>query len=196
MENAKSERVAIFIDGSNFYHRVKSLFSVHNKIDFRGDSFNEIIKKLLGGRLLIGVYYYNAPLDRKFSQELYSKQQSFFEELRRLPGWNVILCRLKKVGEGKYAVKGDDIHLAVDMVSFAYENAFDAAILVSGDGDFEPAIERLRKLGKKVENAFFSVSSSSFLKQACNSSILLDPLVNEILKIGKIQKNFASPQKS
>src|SRR3989338_3670628 len=101
------ERVAIFIDGSNFYHSVKSIFSVHDTVEFRGAGFDELVKKLLHGRLLVGVYYYNAPLDRKFSQEIYSKQQKFFEELRKLPGWNVVLCRLKKVGEGKYAVKGD-----------------------------------------------------------------------------------------
>ncbi len=182
MPNQIAERVAIFIDGSNFYHSVKSLFFIHDTIDFRGAGFDELVKKLLAGRLLIGVYYYNAPLDRKFSQEIYSKQQKFFEELRKLPGWNIILCRLKKERDGSYTVKGDDIHLAVDMVSFAYENAFDTAILVSGDGDFEPAIKRVRRLEKKVENAFFSVSSSSFLKHACNSSVLLNPLVEEILK--------------
>ena len=79
-------------------------------------------------------------------------------------------------------MKGDDIHLAVDMVSFAYENAFDTAILMSGDGDFVPAIERLKKLGKRVENAYFKISSSYFLKQTCSSSVLLDIIIDEILK--------------
>ena len=68
------------------------------------------------------------------------------------------------------------------MVRLAYENAFDTAILVSGDGDFVPAVQLLRKLGKNVENAYFSVSSSSYLKQTCNSSILINHTIEEILK--------------
>ena len=85
-------------------------------------------------------------------------------------------------GKFHYSVKGDDIHLAIDMVSFAYENLYDTAILVSGDGDFEPAIKRSQKLGKKVENAYFSISRSSLLKQVCNKSMLLDDIIGKCLK--------------
>jgi len=180
--NARAERVAIFIDGSNFYHSVKELFFIHDNVDFRAQGFNALINELAKGRLLVGVYYYNAPLDRNFNPDIYSKQQSFFAELKRLPGWFVILCRMRKDGTGQYTVKGDDIHIAVDMVGLAYEDAFDTAILVSGDGDFVPAIKKVQKLGKRVENAYFSISSSSFLKQTCNSSVLLDDLTDRIMK--------------
>ena len=84
--------------------------------------------------------------------------------------------------EFKFAVKGDDIHLATDMISFAYENKYDVAILVSGDGDFVPAIRKVQKLGKNVENAYFSVSRSSYLKQVCNSSILMDEIIGKCKK--------------
>jgi hypothetical protein len=34
-EHGKTERIAIFIDGSNFYHSVKDTFGLHdNEIDF------------------------------------------------------------------------------------------------------------------------------------------------------------------
>lgn len=65
------------------------------------------------------------------------------------------------------------------MVSLAYENQYDTSILVSGDGDFAPAVKRVQKLGKKVENAYFVVSRSSLLKQVCNKSILLDDIVDK-----------------
>ena len=82
--------------------------------------------------------------------------------------------KIMKPGKKKpeFAVKGDDIHLATEMVSFAYENTYDSAILVSGDGDFVPSIKRVQKLGKKVENAYFGISRSNFLKKVCNSSIV------------------------
>lgn len=177
-----SERVAIFIDGSNFYHSVKETFSLHdNQIDF-----SKLIELLRKGRLLIGVYYYNAPLDRGYNFDIYRKQQKFFSELRRIPGFHVVLCNMRKIrqpdGTYEFAVKGDDIHLATDMLSFAYENVYDVAILVSGDGDFVPVIKKVQKLGKNVENAYFSVSRSDFLRSVCNSSVLLDDITGCIKK--------------
>ena len=68
------------------------------------------------------------------------------------------------------------------MVSFAYENKYDTAILVSGDGDFVPAIKKVQKLGKKVENAYFSANRSSYLKSVCDASILLDVTIRSCLK--------------
>ena len=46
-----------------------------------------------------------------------------------------------EAGKYEYSVKGDDIFLAIDMVSLAYEDAYDSAILVSEDGDFVPDTE-------------------------------------------------------
>ena len=179
---SNTERVTIFIDGSNFYHSVKGTFHIHdNQVDF-----TKLIEILKNKRMLIGVYYYNAPLDRGYNFEIYRKQQKFFSELRKIPGFNVVLCNMRKIrksdGTYEFAVKGDDIHLATDMLSFAYENVYDTAILVSGDGDFVPVIKKVQKLGKKVENAYFSVSRSDFLRNVCNSSTLLDEVVKSIMK--------------
>ena len=46
--------------------------------------------------------------------------------------------------------KGTDINVAVHMLSKAYTNAYDIAILVSGDTDYVPVIEQLHNLGKIV----------------------------------------------
>jgi len=131
--NSVQERVAIFIDGGNFYHSLKETFSIHdNQVDF-----SKLIELLRNQRLLIGVYYYNASLDIKYNKDVYWKQQKFFADLKKIPAFHIILTHMRKIIEGGkayYSVKGDDIHLAIDMVSFAYENLYDTAILVSGDG--------------------------------------------------------------
>jgi len=57
MEKEKSkqiERVSIFIDGSNLYYSLKDLGV--SKIDFQ--KLTEMLRK---GRLLVSVFYYNAP---------------------------------------------------------------------------------------------------------------------------------------
>ena len=91
-DGKQPERVAIFIDGSNFYHSVRDSFGFHdNEMDFR-----KLADVALNGRMLIGVYYYNASLDRGYNEDTYWKQQKFFDELRKIPGFHVIPCRMRK----------------------------------------------------------------------------------------------------
>ena len=122
--------------------------------------------------------YYNAPLDYSEDPERYAKQQKFFDKVRSTEKAKLILSRLQKrliKGTKKhyYIVKGDDIHIAVDMVKNAYDNVYDIAILVSGDGDFVPAVRVVQEKGKNIVNAYFKPSLSWHLKQVCDKSIIL-----------------------
>ncbi|MBU4069680.1 MAG: NYN domain-containing protein [Nanoarchaeota archaeon] len=167
------ERTIIFIDGSNYYHILKNMFNDKKLMEF---DFKCFIKKLIKSKKLIRVYYYTAPLDRKKDEKTYTKQQKFFAKLRKIPNFKLILCRMQKVkinGRIIYQVKEDDIHLAVDMVRLAYNNAYDTAILVSSDGDFVPAIQAVQEIGKEVENIGFENKFSYHLKQECDRFIKL-----------------------
>jgi uncharacterized LabA/DUF88 family protein len=170
------KRVVLFIDGSNFYYGLKWLYGEDKEIS--NLNFLKFGKKLAGKRDLIRVYYYNAPLDYKNNPEKYGKQQRFFNKVASTDKVKLILSRLQKrkiKGTNKfyYVVKGDDIHLAADMIKGAYENMYDEAILVSGDGDFIPAIKIVQEKGKIIENAYFKPSLSWHLKQECDKSINL-----------------------
>ncbi|MCK5650333.1 MAG: NYN domain-containing protein, partial [Gemmatimonadetes bacterium] len=46
--------------------------------------------------------------------------------------------------------KAVDVMLAVDMVTMGERNEFDAAYLLSADGDFTPAVQAVRALRKRV----------------------------------------------
>ncbi len=172
------KKVALFIDGSNFYYGLKSTYGEERSLT----NFNFLkLGEILTGnkRDLLRIYYYNAPLDYKSSPEAYAKQQRFFEKVKSTEKVKLILSRLQKrkikdTGQFYYVVKGDDIHIAVDMVKGAYENTFDVAILVSGDGDFVPAVKVVQEKGKSVENAYFKPSLSWHLKQECDKSIKLN----------------------
>jgi uncharacterized LabA/DUF88 family protein len=129
--------------------------------------FEKFVLSLVEGKKLIRTYYYSAPLDRNKDEEIYAKQQRFFEKLKKLPNFELVLCRMQKSkanGKTGYSVKEDDIHIAVDMVKFAYNDAFDTAILISTDGDFVPAIEAVKEKGKRVENIGFERKFSWHLK--------------------------------
>ena len=123
-------------------------------------------------------FYYNAQLDREQNPSKYESQKQFFEKLRKIPNFHLVLCKLLKrniTGTDKfyYIIKEDDIHIAVDMVENAGENEFDTAIIVSGDGDFVPAVEAVKRKNKEVENVYFKNSSSRNLQMHCNNSFEL-----------------------
>ena len=70
----KQDRISIFIDGSNLYHSLQDLKV--NKIDFK-----KLVNMLDKGRLLVSVFYYNAPLDISVDAKKYWDQQKFFDAL-------------------------------------------------------------------------------------------------------------------
>lgn len=74
--------------------------------------------------------------------------------------------------------KGIDTRLATDLVSLAWQDAFDVAVLISSDQDFVPAAELLQAKGLKVIHA--AVPPSGWhLKQKCWGSIDLTQHVND-----------------
>lgn len=161
-----SERVAIFIDGSNFYFGCRNLMGKAN-IDFY-----KLSKLLVSGRTLIRTYYYNAPLDKKTDELKYRNQQRFFEQLKRTPYLEVRLGRLVE-RNGILVEKGIDVSIAIDMLTLAWNNVYDTAILVSGDGDFAAAVRSVKDKGKHVENAYFKSNQSRALTEACDIEIEL-----------------------
>jgi uncharacterized LabA/DUF88 family protein len=68
--------------------------------------------------------------------------------------------------------KAVDVMLAVDMVVMAERDKFDAAYLLSADGDFTPAVEAVRAHGKRVYAV--STAPGAQLAKVVNSFIRLD----------------------
>jgi hypothetical protein len=51
--------------------------------------------------------------------------------------------------------KGVDIALTKDMLSHAFRDNYEIAVLVAGDGDYVPVVEEVQRLGKLVFVLFF-----------------------------------------
>jgi len=64
--------------------------------------------------------------------------------------------------------------IAVDMLKYAYDDTYDTAILVSGDGDFAAAVNAVKDRGKHVEHAYFKDAPSVALRKAYDKYIPLD----------------------
>ncbi len=167
-----TERVMIFIDGSNLYHSLKNHF---NRADLDMAKFTA---KLLQKRELVRIYYYNAMVGQKQEPEVFKQQQVFFNGVNAVPYTELRLGRLV-YSSGWPNVppteKGTDVQLAVDMVTHAYKDNYDVAILVAGDNDFTGAVQAAKDTGKHVEIALFgNPGTSQQLRDVADKVIPVD----------------------
>lgn len=164
----EGNRVAVFIDGANLYNRLRECRwpTCVNIGQFAG--------RLAGNRTLVGVWYYNVspPAERPMDQ--IARQERYYSLVREDPAVRFTLGFLQRrivSGKAVYEEKGVDVSLVVDMLTGAFTDAYDVAILVSSDGDFKPAVEAVRGSGKRVEYVFFpGATRSAALTQASSIS--------------------------
>ena len=172
------DRVAIFIDGSNLYHALKSNFR-------RNDlNFTEFANRLCGSRRLFRTYYYNVLQDPAQRPDGSREQQEFLGILRKTPYLEVRLGTTK-IAQGIPVEKGIDIMLASDLLYFAWNNFYDVAVLVSGDADFAYALQAVKNMGKHVEVAYFESGISKDLLDAADNRHQLDRGFFRGLWVGK-----------
>jgi uncharacterized LabA/DUF88 family protein len=163
MEN----RIAIFIDGSNLYHALKTNFKRHDL------NFTDFTDKLCGSRNLFRIYYYNVLQDPIQWPEGHRDQQEFLDILRKTPYLEVRLGSTK-ITQGVSVEKGIDIMLATDLLYFAWNDFYDVALLVSGDSDFAYALQAVKNMGKHVEVAYFERGISKDLLNVADNRHLLN----------------------
>lgn len=167
MEN----KVAIFIDGGNFFQRIRHDDLIPKGIRFDYVKFAEFLaqKRTVSGRFYyIGIVsnHDNTPK----SQKMVESQQKLLSGLEN-DGYQI--KRGKIVYDNKIREKGVDVQIAIDLVIGAVENLYDTAIVVSSDTDLIPAIKYIRSKGKKVEYVGFSNAPSFGMIKESDQRILL-----------------------
>ena len=178
------DRVSIFIDGSNFYHALAENKKPKN-IDFE-----KLALALTNpNRKHIQTYYYNTPLlhpdprdkDYQIKESRRRDQQRFFNALRFVPNLTFKKGRFQRLPNGGQVEKGIDVMIAVDMLTLAYKNAYDTAILISSDADYKSAIEVIKfDFGKTVELHQVIGSKAYDLITVCSS---YHPITDQILNM-------------
>ncbi|NPA14496.1 MAG: NYN domain-containing protein [Aquificae bacterium] len=172
------ERVVIFIDGSNIFHAIRAL---NIKIDYR-----KLVNFLSRDKYLIRAYYYSSmPRVEDVEKETpewdsLMRQRKFINELKNM-GIKPRMANLRKLATGEWLEKEVDIMLATDMLAMAFRDAYDTAILVSGDSDFCYTVETIQDLGKRVINATFKKNSSPLLRAVADEVIILDDHIQEFV---------------
>ena len=169
MTQHKQQRVGVFVDVQNLYYSARNLYGA--KVNFR-----EILREGVKGRRLIRAIAYVIKADVK-------DEKNFFDALSNM-GFEVRSKDLQTFFGGHK--KGDwDIGIAMDTIELA--SKLDTIVLVSGDGDFIPLVQHLRRaMGCRVEVISFGKSSSSRLKE--EADIFTDLDINAGKYLIKIRK--------
>lgn len=188
------KRISIYIDGANFHGGLNNFNKFYFDTNF---DFERYIKSLVGNDKLVKIYYYNGYLKKKINIHVWKRQNGLFERLKRLKKWSVILCRKQECEseDGKifFKLKEDDINLAINALSDAYENKFDKMILVSSDRDFIPLIRQIQKIKKDIDICYFKSSISKRLLKLFNAENKRK-ITKNIVKKYLLKKNEAEKQ--
>src|SRR5204862_299344 len=130
-----------------------------------------LLKSSTVGRDLVRAYAYTG-LDPE------NENQRNFHSFLSRHGYKVVSKDIRKYGDGK--VKANlDIELVVDMMKTARN--LDVAIVVSGDGDFAPAIRAVQEMGVRVEVISFRGNTSSDLIEVAD-------LFTDITQLARVDK--------
>lgn len=76
--------------------------------------------------------------------------------------------------------KGVDITLTKDMLTHAFHDHYDVAVLITGDADYEPVVGEVRRQGKAVHLCAFTTGLADRLRLACDSFTTLDNRLNAL----------------
>lgn len=136
-------RVMVFIDYRN-------LMSKYNDGSMVADIFR-LTQILVGNRDLVGAYIFDGKIPEKDREP---KEQAALNELCSL-GFRLVTREAMVWRNGRYEQKEVDVSLAVEMMEHALMNHFDVAIVVSGDRDYIPVIQKVQASGKRVEVASY-----------------------------------------
>jgi uncharacterized LabA/DUF88 family protein len=160
------QRIGVFVDVQNLYYSARHLYN--SKLDF-----GNILETAVQKRRLIRAIAYVVRADKSSDSDLGlpGSERSFFDALEAI-GFDVKAKDLQVYGGG--FKKGDwDVGIAMDAIEHAPK--LDTVVLISGDGDYVPLVEHLRRaLGCRVEVMAFGRSTSSKLKDACDEFVDMD----------------------
>jgi uncharacterized LabA/DUF88 family protein len=181
----RMERVMIFIDHNNFQI---SLNEYYKQLGTPTPAIDLILfaKELsTPHRLLMKVFLYTALSDRADNPTAYDSHSKFIDAMKYKPRVEVIVGYLAKrpIPNVNYnpsdpnsyihVEKETDVNIAKDMITKAFYNAYDTAILVSGDRDYAPILQTLKDIGKNTEVVLIG-NQRSKLETIADSFIKID----------------------
>lgn len=176
-----SRRVIVYIDGFNFYFGLKeSEWRYYYWLDYPKLASN-LINQLENAVISSTKYFtarVSAPEDKRIRQQNYLEVlqlrgniELYFGDYRD-KSFTCTGCERPNFIPNE---KQTDVNIAVQMLVDAYENAFDVAVIISGDSDLVPPIREIKRLfpEKKIFACFPPRRRSKEIRKMCGGEILI-----------------------
>ena len=155
-------RVISFIDGFNLYHSLDENPKLHKN---KWLSLRALTEQFLTtNEKLIDVYYFTAY--SPWISDSYARHKIYVKAVKS-ENVNVVFGKFSKKWIYCYKCKQTiikpeekrtDVNIALHLLQLAHENAYDTALIVSGDGDFFPAVELVKTQYKKRVVVIFPIN--------------------------------------
>lgn len=182
-------KVMVFIDYQNFN------INLHEHYENRNKDFKNVNFMLLGKEINDIIPFYSEviktfvfaykPCDELMKLTKYQKYYEWLTKLKSAAYLEVIEGRqeIRYYSKDLFNIndpstyfteeKETDINLATHMLSKGFQNAYDIAVLISGDTDYIKVIETLHNIGKIVVIAHFPHQNISRYEGLCDANIVL-----------------------
>lgn len=171
------DRVIAYIDGFNLYHGLRAKIWQR----FYWLNLSALTGHLLRPQqMLVTTKYFTAIVKRP--EDKRRRQAVYLEALETLPNFNFyygqfledrVTCRNCGHTYITHHEKMTDVNISIELLADAFQDRFDAALLLSADSDLVGPIKTVRRLfsNKKIIVAFPPKRSSYALQQAAHSTL-------------------------
>lgn len=155
----------LYIDAAYVRERLKE---ANYNIEFNPDRLAEYARSAPLYEATIHVirrFFYDA-IDENAKPEVIEKQIAYLDKVKGLNDTHVVLGNVRK--SKKKEQKGVDVQLAVDALEAAQLGIVDVIAILSGDEDFVPLVEAIRRAGPHVFVLAFNSCVTKGLKDAAD----------------------------
>ncbi|EGY24821.1 hypothetical protein DA2_3031 [Desulfovibrio sp. A2] len=172
-------RCSFFIDGFNFYHSIDNS-PLQNR--YKWFNYAALARSYLPHSHQLGIIHYftayadwmpdkkrrHKALIRALLSEGVKVRRGKFKEKSRY-------CRWCQKTWKAHEEKQTDINIAIELMSSAFKNEYDTAIIISGDTDLVPAVRRVKNLfpEKRIGVLFPPGMRHGELERCCDYAIKL-----------------------
>ena len=171
------ERVIAYVDGYNLYHGLRA----KGWQRYYWLNIAALARQLLKpGQALVRAKYFTTVAKRPQDSRL--RQAVFLEALQTLPAFDIfygqfledsVTCRQCGHTYVTHHEKMTDVNLSVELMSDAFQDKFDVALVISADSDLVGPLQAVRRLfaAKRLIAAFPPLRSSFALQKAAHATL-------------------------
>jgi len=167
-------RVIAYVDGYNLYYGLRA----RGWRRFYWLNVQALVERLLrSGQMLVQTKYFTTVVEEPADKQ--QRQAVFLEALQTLSDFriyyghffsNPVTCQRCGYTYKVHHEKMTDVNITIEMLTDAFQDRFDMALLLSGDSDLTPVVRAVLNLfnHKRVIVVFPPERSSKSLKQAAS----------------------------